>query len=234
MLCSWSLNAPFQYVHLQRELCLSPAPKVFISSTLSVFVYYLEVGLETPLKNTNREKICSKTSFQVGMDARKVQKQSRNEIMQVDYWSWYWSISTWNQVRKNFFLVLVHFYLKWSSAEIFLWYIWIIWRIETSYWHPMQCMSIYILLHFAGPSLDSVFKTHDQYQSYIGIPTKSHASGVSVMPRAWVLRLSVQSHALALLLNNNEQRLQHESLGGDWRTRLCLACRTVVSFMPYM
>ena len=38
---------------LQHQKCLSPALEVFISSTMNKFVFYLEVGLETPKKNKN-------------------------------------------------------------------------------------------------------------------------------------------------------------------------------------
>ena len=46
----------------------------------------VEVGFQFPFPNNrNQGKSCCKTSFQVGMDLKKAQKQGRNENMQEDY-----------------------------------------------------------------------------------------------------------------------------------------------------
>ena len=58
-------------------------PKVFASSAINVFIFYLEGGLENRLKSTEtRERSLYITSFQLGM---KVQKQRREERTQEDY-----------------------------------------------------------------------------------------------------------------------------------------------------
>ena len=49
-----------------------PHAKVFVCSTINVFVFYLEGGLENPRKKTKtREKSLCKTSFQLRMGLKK-------------------------------------------------------------------------------------------------------------------------------------------------------------------
>ena len=67
--------------------------KVFVSGVKRVrlqhnnaFVFYLEVGLETPQKEKKLgKKVSVKLDFKLGMDLKKVQKQGRDERMQEDY-----------------------------------------------------------------------------------------------------------------------------------------------------
>ena len=64
----------------------SPMPELFVWSTISTFVFYLEAGLESPgKKNGNQWKSFSKTSFQLSMALKKGQKQGRYERPQEDY-----------------------------------------------------------------------------------------------------------------------------------------------------
>ena len=63
--------------------------KVFVSSTINAIGFYLDVGLEPPPPSTKEQKkgrksFC-KTSFQVGMNPKKVQKQGRNERTRENY-----------------------------------------------------------------------------------------------------------------------------------------------------
>ena len=59
------------------------------SLATNAFVFYLEVGLETPKKNWKlREKLPEKKiSFQVGMDLYKGQRQGRDEKTQEHYYT---------------------------------------------------------------------------------------------------------------------------------------------------
>ena len=59
--------------------------KVFVSSTINTFVFYLEGGLENPQKEQKVGKKFSKTSFQLRMDLKRGQKQGRDERTQEDY-----------------------------------------------------------------------------------------------------------------------------------------------------
>ena len=52
---------------------------------LSQKEFYLEAGLETFKKNSNYVKSFGKTSFQVGMDMKVVQKQDRDDKVQENY-----------------------------------------------------------------------------------------------------------------------------------------------------
>ena len=54
---------------------------MFVSSTINVFLFYLEGGLENSQekKTETREKGFCKTSFQLRMDQNKGQKQGRDE-----------------------------------------------------------------------------------------------------------------------------------------------------------
>ena len=47
-----------------------PMPKVFVSNTINVFVFYLE-GLENHEKQHNYKKKICKTSLPLGMDLQK-------------------------------------------------------------------------------------------------------------------------------------------------------------------
>ena len=67
------------------KTCSSPAPEVFLSSTINPFIFYLEGGSETPKKNKNEGRSFCKKSFQWGMGLKKVQKQGRDERLQKDY-----------------------------------------------------------------------------------------------------------------------------------------------------
>ena len=58
---------------------------MFISSTINVFVFYLEGGLETPEKEQKLEKSFCRTLYQLRVDLRKWGKQGRNEKKQQDY-----------------------------------------------------------------------------------------------------------------------------------------------------
>ena len=71
------------------DVFVSSAKRVRLQLSLqldSAFVFYLEIGLETPEKRTEtREKSFCKTWFEVGMEPEKVQKQGRDERTQEDY-----------------------------------------------------------------------------------------------------------------------------------------------------
>ena len=59
---------------------------MFVCSTITLFVFYLEGGLENPRKERNLgEKPFSKTLFQLRMELKKGKKQGRDERMQEDY-----------------------------------------------------------------------------------------------------------------------------------------------------
>ena len=62
--CVAEVRTRYQRVRLQREKRLSPAPltrsppvrKALVFSTFNAFVFYLEVGLETPKKEQKLER----------------------------------------------------------------------------------------------------------------------------------------------------------------------------------
>ena len=71
--CVAEVRTRYQRVRLQREKRLSPAPltrsppvrKALVFSTFNAFVFYLEVGLETPQKRTETsvKKVSLKLHF---------------------------------------------------------------------------------------------------------------------------------------------------------------------------
>ena len=73
-------------------------PKVFSFSTIKMFNFYLEGGLENHWKRTEtRGKSLCRTSFQLRMRLKKVQKQGRDERTQEDYptSAMYFLLMTW-------------------------------------------------------------------------------------------------------------------------------------------
>ena len=67
--CVWlKFERAFSMCSSPALKCLPPAPKVFISSTIRAFVFYLEVGLETASR-----------------DGPEKHKQRRDERMPEDY-----------------------------------------------------------------------------------------------------------------------------------------------------
>ena len=87
----WSMNVCFNAfvsstkVFITSAKCALPRRPVFISSTISAFVFFLEGGLENPSKRTKtREKSFCKISFQLGWawkkDKNKAEMKERKKI----------------------------------------------------------------------------------------------------------------------------------------------------------
>ena len=110
-----------------KRICLYR--QMFVFSTISVFVFCLEVGLETPQKEQKLGKKCfCESSFQVGMKVKKGQKQDRAERTQKGYLTsamyFFADVKQSSCILSSlpcFFLYFfqARLYLKWSFAGTF-------------------------------------------------------------------------------------------------------------------
>ena len=82
--------------------------KVFISSTIKAFVFYLEIDLGTPPQKNyrNKGKSFCKTSSQVGLDLKEVQNLGmrwKNTRRLTYICTFFRSIPTWKEVLRKLF-----------------------------------------------------------------------------------------------------------------------------------
>ena len=133
-MCVWMKFERVFSMHLSpAPKCLSPVRNAFVSSTKGVNLQHnkricllFESWFRNPQKKDTMEKSFCATSFQVGMDLKKVQKQGRDQRTQEHYPTPAVYFCRCRVVFLHSFISAlflysfqVHPYLKWSFTETF-------------------------------------------------------------------------------------------------------------------